>query len=134
MGSIISGFISNMPVIIAPPTAVSIYLASSLTSYDLQFNNGNQAVVISGCLLIILGYRPLTRLFGQLIPASIQFSTAIGIGLVTCLAGCTSVNLVVPGDGTTILKVGKITPGKPFYICSLGCVAKINFFVCQIST
>ena len=34
---------------------------------------------------------------------------AVGIGMLTALAGATEIDLVVPGDGT-IVSMGKITP------------------------
>jgi hypothetical protein len=45
----------------------------------------------------------------QLIPFPIQVGTAIGIGLLTALAGALDVNLVTPGD-YTIVTMGAITP------------------------
>jgi adenine/guanine/hypoxanthine permease len=44
-----------------------------------------------------------------LIPFSIQIGTAVGIGLLTALAGATEIDLVVTGH-YTIVKLGKITP------------------------
>lgn len=69
--------------------------------------------MISGLLLIALGYRPLGRLFSLAIPTSIQYGSAIGIGLITALAGAVDINLVEAGNGS-LLKGGVLTPGKLF--------------------
>lgn len=44
----------------------------------------------------------------QLIPGAIQAGTAVGIGLITALAGATEIDLVKPGK-YTIVDIGKIT-------------------------
>ena len=46
---------------------------------------------------------------GRLIPLPIQVGTAIGIGLLTALAGCTDINVVERGT-YNILKFGAVTP------------------------
>ena len=51
---------------------------------------------------------PVLSLSAQLIPDCIQASTSVGIGLITALAGCTEINLVVKGK-YTILDMGEIT-------------------------
>ena len=45
----------------------------------------------------------------KLVPSSIQVGTAVGIGILTALAGATDIDLVVSGD-YTIVTMGKITP------------------------
>ena len=105
---IIAGLIANLPFIIAPPTSVSIWFACYLLEHNLPPAIGNHAVVYSGLLLVMCGYRPLGKFLMNLIPRPIQVGTAIGIGLITALAGCTEINLVVKGR-LTILDIGPIT-------------------------
>ena len=67
------GVISNLPFVVAPPTAVSIFLSVYLRQQEsMDFHQGGLAVIISGILLLGLGYRPLGRLFKRLIPHCIQ--------------------------------------------------------------
>ena len=105
---IIAGLIANLPFIIAPPTSVSIWFACYLLEHKLAPAVGSHAVIYSGILLILCGYRPLGKFLMNLIPRPIQVGTAIGIGLITALAGCTEINLVVKGS-LTILDIGPIT-------------------------
>jgi AGZA family xanthine/uracil permease-like MFS transporter len=108
IGSIISGLFANLPFVLAPPTVVSIFLSVYLQQYNYGPKEGNIAVIISGFCLILFGWKPLGRFTARLIPISIQVGTAVGIGLLTALAGSTEINLVVSGT-YTILKMGNIT-------------------------
>ena len=60
LGCIYGSVLTNMPFIIAPPTSVSIFLAVFLQQQGLGRHDGNNAVVISGVLLLCVGLiRPL---------------------------------------------------------------------------
>eukprot|EP01035_Chromulina_nebulosa_P022576 gene22576-29233_t len=63
LGSMIAGFLTDMPFIIAPPTSVSIFLAVSMQQSGLRPLEGNAAVMISGAGLALVGaLPPLSRL------------------------------------------------------------------------
>lgn len=109
VGCIISSYITNLPFVIAPPTSVSIYLAVSLQQGGMNRIQGDSAVILSGCALLIIGlFKPITSFVTRLIPDCIQASTAVGIGLITALAGAIELDLVVPGR-FTIVQMGPIT-------------------------
>eukprot|EP01035_Chromulina_nebulosa_P025512 gene25512-33302_t len=117
IGSLLGGLISNLPFVVAPPTAVSIFLSVYLRQHEsMDFHQGGLAVIISGFLLLGLGYRPLGRLFKRLIPHCIQVSSAIGIGLLVALAGCTDIDLVVTGK-YTILDLGPLNSENEIALC-----------------
>ena len=81
IGSILGGLITNLPIIVAPPTCIVIFLAAHyLVANKLDYTNGNQAVLFSGYMILLLGYRPIGRLFSQAVPRCIQYATAVGIG------------------------------------------------------
>lgn len=109
VGSIVSSFLTDMPFIIAPPTSVSIFLAVSMQQQNLHRLQGNNAVILSGGLLTLVGaIPPVAKFVGKLIPDCIQASTGIGIGLITALAGAIEVGLVVKGK-YTVVDMGEIT-------------------------
>jgi predicted benzoate:H+ symporter BenE len=55
-----------MPLIIAPPTSVSIFLAVSMQQQGLVPNQGNAAVIYSGIILTLIGvFPPLGRFVSQ---------------------------------------------------------------------
>jgi adenine/guanine/hypoxanthine permease len=110
VGCIIASYITNLPFIIAPPASVSIYLAVALQRNQMSQSEGDSAVILSGIALIFIGvFKPLTSFATKLIPDCIQAATAVGIGLITALAGAIELELVVPGE-YSILQMGKITP------------------------
>mmetsp|Transcript_15415 Transcript_15415/g.23251 ORF Transcript_15415/g.23251 Transcript_15415/m.23251 type:complete len:552 (+) Transcript_15415:87-1742(+) len=109
VGCFIAGLVANLPFIVAPPTAISIFLSIYLQERNADKQVGSSAVVISGLALILFGWRPLATFATKLVPSSIQVGTAVGIGILTALAGATDIDLVVSGD-YTIVTMGKITP------------------------
>ncbi|RYH30183.1 NCS2 family permease [archaeon] len=109
VGSIFCGLFANLPFVLAPPTVVSIFLSVFLQQTDEGPQEGSIAVVLSGLLLLLIGWKPLGRLAARLIPVAIQVGVAVGIGILTSLAGSTEIDLVEGGE-YTIVKMGKITP------------------------
>jgi len=66
IGSIISSFITDMPLIVAPPTSVSIFLAVAVEQEGLDHLKGNTAVMISGAMLAVIGaLPPLQRILAK---------------------------------------------------------------------
>jgi xanthine/uracil/vitamin C permease (AzgA family) len=100
LGSIISGIISNLPFVLSPAASIFIYLSFALRQQGYGELEGNQAVAIAGFCSFALFFRPVLRFLVKLIPQCIQVSTAIGIGLITALAGCLNVNLIVQGNNS----------------------------------
>jgi AGZA family xanthine/uracil permease-like MFS transporter len=123
VGCVISAFVCNTPFIVAPPTSVSIFLAVSLQQRGMSSRYGNAAVLASGLGLAIIGAFPfIARFVTKLIPDSIQAATAVGIGLITALAGATEIHLVIPGQ-YTLLDMGDLTIEVIFAIGALVLVA-----------
>lgn len=111
LGCIFASYVTNLPFIIAPPTAVSIYLTTCIKQQGLNQKDAATAVVLSGIALLVIGtVKPLGRLVVRLIPESIQAATAVGIGLVTALAGAVEIGLVVRGK-FTLLTTGDLDAG-----------------------
>ena len=138
LGCSIGGFLTNLPFIIAPPAAVSIFLGVSMQQEGLRVKDANISVLISGALLLATGVFPpllvllakvyrqpiylYTRIIAsyytnsapllcvlQLIPDCILAATAVGIGLLTALAGAIHISLIV-SDTDSLLAMGDVTP------------------------
>ena len=120
IGSIFCGLFANLPFVLAPPTVVSIFLAGFNEQNGIGPAVGNYGVMFSGALLTLFYYRPLGEFIRYLIPLPIQVGTAVGIGLLTCLAGSTEIGLVQTGDHK-LLRMGKVTPAIV--------IAMIGFFM-----
>lgn len=108
LGSICCGLFANLPFVLAPPTAVTIFQSVFLQQNGIGPREGNYGVIISGALLMLVGWRPLGNLIKQLIPLPIQVGTVVGVGLLTTLAGSTEINFVIGGT-YKILRMGHIT-------------------------
>ena len=118
VGCLLSSYLTNLPFVIAPPTAVSIFLSVAIRKSAMTRSQGDTAVMLSGAALVIIGiFKPLTAFFTKFIPDCIQASTAVGIGLITALAGAIELQLVVPGK-FTILEMGPVTPSIVIAILS----------------
>lgn len=64
LACICSAFLTNLPFVVSPPAAVSVFLAVYIRTGKLQPHVGNVAVVYSGVGMCILGLvRPLTVFF-----------------------------------------------------------------------
>jgi xanthine/uracil/vitamin C permease (AzgA family) len=58
IGCIVASVLVDMPLIIAPPTSVSIFLAVSMQQQGLNPIHGNAAVMLSGVGLFVVGAVP----------------------------------------------------------------------------
>jgi AGZA family xanthine/uracil permease-like MFS transporter len=109
IGCIASSYITNLPFVVAPMSSVAIYIAVALQENGMDQSQGDAAVILSGFALLFIGIcTPVISFATKLIPDCIQASTAIGIGLITALAGATELKLVVPGE-YSILQMGDMT-------------------------
>jgi AGZA family xanthine/uracil permease-like MFS transporter len=109
VGCIASSYITNLPFVVAPLSSVAIYVAVALQENGMNQSDGDATVILSGFVLLFIGIcQPVMGVVSKLIPDCIQASTAIGIGLITALAGATELTLVVPGR-FSILQMGEIT-------------------------
>lgn len=58
IGCVVASVLTDMPLIVAPPTSVSIFLAVSLQQQGLHKDTGNACVIYSGLALTIVGAVP----------------------------------------------------------------------------
>jgi AGZA family xanthine/uracil permease-like MFS transporter len=108
IANILSGIISNLPIIIAPPVPVSIYFTSTIHQASMSVHKSNMVVVYSGVAFLIMALiAPIGRFFANIIPEVIQLSTTIGIGLFVVLYGFQDLGIVQQGR-YTLLELGNI--------------------------
>ena len=58
IGCLVGAVLTDMPLIIAPPTSVSIFFAVSMQQSNMNYLDGNAAMLISGAALAFLGIFP----------------------------------------------------------------------------
>ena len=109
LGNFVSAFVTNLPFVVSPTVAVSLYMINYLKINSGSVHDGNIATIWAGVLLCICGSKPFAIIFLKLIPHSIQAATAVGIGLLVSLSGAHEIGLIVQGN-RTLLDMGEITP------------------------
>ena len=72
VGCIICGLFANLPFVLAPPAVIGIFLTNNIQTNNLSPSIGSSAVLVSGVVLTLLGYRPLAQFVSMLIPLPIQ--------------------------------------------------------------
>eukprot|EP01040_Poterioochromonas_malhamensis_P010320 gene10320-11225_t len=101
VGCIVSGLFTDLPFMLAPSVAVSIFFAVSMERANLTPEHGSASLIISGFMLCLLGVLPpVDRFLTGIIPDAIQAAVSIGLGLITSLAGLTNIDLIVRGKNT----------------------------------
>ena len=76
LACIMSAFLTNLPLCISPPAAVSVFLAAYLRLNKMSPHAGNVATVYTGVGLCIFGiFRPLTKMFYRLVPNCLQVAS-----------------------------------------------------------
>lgn len=68
MGCLVAGVFANLPFIVAPPTAVSIFYSVYIRQRALALDTGSTAVVMAGMLLMLFGYGPFGRFVTKVNP------------------------------------------------------------------
>ena len=115
IGSLVSGMLDNMPFIVAPSTSGTILVSVFMRRRGMNFHQGNQVIVMLGLFSIIIGVRPISRLFARLVPTCIQTSISVGVGLLCALAGSLEAGLVAQGR-YTIIQSGSATPSTSLFL------------------
>ena len=59
LGCLVAGLFANLPFIVAPPTAVSIFYSVYIQQNEISMDTGSTAVIICGISLIFMGYGPI---------------------------------------------------------------------------
>lgn len=75
VGCILTGLLTDLPFLLAPPVAISIFFAVSLQREGMTVAQGRECLLVSGLLLIVLGLLPpkidrlITRVRSLLYPS-----------------------------------------------------------------
>ncbi len=63
IGCFVGAFLTDMPLIIAPPTSVSIFMAVSMQQRGMNYMQGNAVLILSGAMLAFIGIFPPLGIF-----------------------------------------------------------------------
>ena len=106
---LLTGFIANLPIGIAPGMALNIYFTYSVVlGFDIPWQQALAMVFISGALFLLISFTKLRRLLLEAIPHNLQLAILIGISLLIALISLES-NQIILKNQYTVFKLGTIS-------------------------
>lgn len=105
---LLTGFIANTPIGVAPGMALNIYFSYSVVyGLGMRWQQALAMVFISGLLFIIVSLTQLRRLLIEAIPHNLQVAILIGISLMIALISLQTNHLIIP-DTHTLIRLGDV--------------------------
>jgi adenine/guanine/hypoxanthine permease len=106
LGSLIMGLWANYPIALAPGMGINSYFTYTVViGQGISWETALGAVFCSGLILIVLTLLRVRELILNLIPDSLKYGIAAGIGLFIAFIGFVQSGLVVENPGT-LVKLG----------------------------
>lgn len=106
--SVLFGFLTNMPVALAPGMGLNAYFAYQVVGYHgsgvVPYNLALTAVFVEGFIFVGLSLLGMRQWLVKVIPNSLKIATACGIGLFLALIGLSS------SDGIGAISGAQNTP------------------------
>ncbi|KAF2034930.1 hypothetical protein EK21DRAFT_55348 [Setomelanomma holmii] len=106
--SFLFGFLTNMPVALAPGMGLNAYFAYQIVGYHgsgiISYNLALTAVFIEGFVFVFLSLIGMRQWLVKIIPVSLKIAAACGIGLFLALIGLSS------SEGIGAISGGSSTP------------------------
>ena len=128
IGSAIMGLYANYPVALAPAMGLNAYFAFTVVQgmgYTWQTALG--AVLISGCLFILLSLFKVREWIVNAIPTSLKYSISAGIGLFLAIIGLKNAGLIT-AHPATLLTLGDLhSPGPLLAAAGFMLIAALEY-------
>jgi|UniRef100_A0A2N9F7V1 AGZA family xanthine/uracil permease-like MFS transporter len=113
IGSIAMGILANLPLALAPAMGPNAYLAYNIVGFhgsgSISYRTALAVVLIEGCAFFALSALGLRSKLAKLIPRSVRFACAAGIGLFIAFVGLQvhqGLGLVGPDPSTLVTLTG----------------------------
>ncbi|MBD3267396.1 hypothetical protein GF373_12070 [bacterium] len=114
IGTFLMAFLANYPIAMAPGVGLNVFFTYAICiGMGVPWQTALGAIFIAGLLFVLLGAFGFRKYVMDIIPTSLKFGIAVGIGLMICLVGLEWAGIVVD-DKVTLVKVGNLT--KPAVI------------------
>jgi AGZA family xanthine/uracil permease-like MFS transporter len=107
VGSIILGYMGNMPFATVPGLGLSAYLGYGLVAHGTAPVVAFTACFLAGLLTVVLSVAGVTNKIADIVPNSVKIGTIIGMGLLIAFIGMQSVSLVV-ADQQSLVTLGSL--------------------------
>ena len=122
LGTLIMGLYANYPIALAPGMGLNAYFAYAVVlGMGIPWQTALGAVLISGCLFLLVSAFGVREMIVNGIPSSIRIAITVGIGLFLGLIALRSAGIVV-ANKATLVGVGEL--GKPATLLAI-----LGFFV-----
>jgi AGZA family xanthine/uracil permease-like MFS transporter len=104
--SLLFGFLTNMPVCLAPGMGLNAYFAYQIVGFHgsglISYNLALTAVFIEGFIFIFLSLIGMRQWLVKTIPISLKVAAACGIGLFLALIGLSELGAISGGKNTPL--------------------------------
>jgi len=118
------GLVANFPLALASGLGLNAIVAFTLIlGLGLSWQQAMAVVVVEGVLVTVLVLTNLREAVLNVIPPSLKFAIAVGIGLFIAFIGLKNGGLVVP-DAETYLALGDLTQG-PVLLAAFGLIVTV---------
>ncbi len=120
-------FTANHPIALAPAMGHNVFFSYVVCGQlGIPWQTALGCVFISGSLFILLGVIGFRKFVMDIIPASLKFSIAVGIGVMIALLGFQWAGIVVDNPAT-LISIGTLT--KPYVL-----ISGLGFLVAMVLT
>ncbi len=108
LGSAIMGLYANYPIALAPAMGLNAYFAFTVVGgMHFPWQTALGAVVISGCLFVLISLFRLREAIVNAIPRSLKYAISAGIGLFLAIIGLKNAGLIT-AHPATLLTLGDL--------------------------
>ncbi len=127
LGSLLMGFLANLPLAVGCAISLTAFTAFSLVSgQNIPIPVVLGAVFVTGVLLVVMSITGLRAWFLRHLPTCIAHGTGIGIGLFLLFIGANSVGLIIRNSGSGLpIAFGKFN-SLPVFLTLLGLAAMVG--------
>ena len=125
IGTLLSAFVANMPIALAPAMGLNAFFAYSIVQgQGVSWEIALGVVFLSGCFYLLLTITGIRKQIASAIPVPISLAASVGIGLFITFIGFRGMNIIV-ANPATLVALGNFTPEVAL---SLFCLFLMIFF------
>ncbi|WP_230192536.1 NCS2 family permease [Paenibacillus sp. CECT 9249] len=126
-GCLLVGFWANSPIVLVPGMGINALFSYTLVhGMGLTWQEALAAVLISGIMVTVVSFTPLSRLIAASIPESLKHAITAGIGLFLTFIGLQKGGIVVPSE-STLVAFGNLAHAKPLLTMATFAVTLVLF-------
>lgn len=131
IATFLMGILANYPIALAPGMGHNAFFAFIVCgAMGFTWQQALSANLISGSLFVILVLLGLSKVFIEMVPASLRHAIAVGIGLLLAMIGLQWAGYI-KGSPATLVSLGDLS-SKSVIISTVGFLVMIILFVLRV--